>query len=412
MTPASGLTSRLETCVNAMGGKRALAAASGISESQLYRYMADESSIPAERLVAIAHAAKVNPGWLLTGEGLPAGEKDDKRPSFRSGLMVQIVQVFEELLLEYERTFTPRQRARAMSFMYEALRHSEELSGRLSNPEKFEIYKYVSFLSEMRSEEELETMLQAIDLLEYSPSNIDFEKHFQLLTSFCNLISRGYRKYYDSYAGQAYFERMGQQLDAPAVQYMHQIVAKAMRLCGKNELDWLDVGCGNGRHISHLHRHYPHVHVSGLELSAFGIEVCKTLIKSGKLPDGSVEMGDFRQMPYPESSYDVVFSRFALHGTPYLPNTGLGMEAAFEEIRRVLKPGGVAILVMLYGSSRDYLMPRQLVDERIIDEISNKYGYGIVETQREENIGGTKPCPLPLGQPNTSHFQVVLRKPA
>lgn len=413
MQLADGLSSRLEMCVNRMGGKRALALASGVSESQLYRYMADASSIPAERLLAIAVAAKVDAGWLLTGDGpvAPSIDTENHRPAFRPALLTRLIQVFEELLLEFDKPFPPRLRARAIAFMYEALRHREIITEVETTPEKFEIFKYASFLSEMRNEEELETLIKALDLLEYSTSTIDYESNFQLLTSFCNLMARGYRRYYDSYAGQAYFERMGQQLGANNIQYLHNLVEDMTRLCGKSELDWLDIGCGNGRHISHLYRHYPFLRVKGLDLSPFAVGSCHDLIKSAKLPDGSVNLGDFRQLPYPSASFDVVFSRFTLHAMPYLPGTGLGMEAAFEEISRILRKNGVAHILLLYGRGREYLLFRQWVDEKIIADLSKRAGLEIVGCEVEEEVTGLKACPLALGQPTNRKFQIILQKP-
>lgn len=142
------LIARLDLCAEKLGGKRALAAASQISEAQLYRYMGGESSIPHDRLLALALAAKVDAGWLLTGRGTPQGPLPaDPRPPFRPALLTQIIQVFEELLVEYDKPFTPRQRARAIAFMYEALRHEEVLSREELMPQKFDILKIVNFIS-------------------------------------------------------------------------------------------------------------------------------------------------------------------------------------------------------------------------------------------------------------------------
>ena len=51
--------------------------------------------------------------------------------------------------------------------------------------------------------------------------------------------------------------------------------------------------------------------------------------------------GDARKLPFPENSFDVVLSSWALHNIYDAP----GREAALREIARVLKPGGrVAII--------------------------------------------------------------------
>ncbi|MCE8004263.1 helix-turn-helix domain-containing protein [Billgrantia ethanolica] len=49
-------------------GKKGFAARARISESHLYRYLQGKSDPTATRIVAMAKAAGVRPGWLLTGE--------------------------------------------------------------------------------------------------------------------------------------------------------------------------------------------------------------------------------------------------------------------------------------------------------------------------------------------------------
>lgn len=50
-------------------GKKGFAAKAHISESHLYRYLAGKSDPTASKIIAMAKAANVRPGWLLTGEG-------------------------------------------------------------------------------------------------------------------------------------------------------------------------------------------------------------------------------------------------------------------------------------------------------------------------------------------------------
>lgn len=59
-----------------VGGKASLAKMTGISESQIYRYIREESGLTAEPLVAIAKAGGVLLEWLATGEGPMHPEED------------------------------------------------------------------------------------------------------------------------------------------------------------------------------------------------------------------------------------------------------------------------------------------------------------------------------------------------
>lgn len=257
-------------------------------------------------------------------------------------------------------------------------------------------------------------MLEVIQLLEYSPAVTSLDNQIQLLTSYCNLVVRGYKGYYSSYTGQVYFERMGQNLAPDSIQHLNDLIIQACKLTGRKELDWLDLGCGSGRHLSHIYKHYPNVHVRGLELSQIGADLCKNLIRSEKLPVGSVEMGDLRQLPYASNSFDVVFSRFVLHSLPYLKNTQLGLESAFEEMNRVLRPGGVALLTMFYGQGRDYLLPRQRLNEQDIHDLARLCHFKVVDLRVENEMADTKLCKVKLGQAAETYtdLQVTLQKNA
>jgi SAM-dependent methyltransferase/transcriptional regulator with XRE-family HTH domain len=345
------LLQRLDDCAERLGSKRALAEAAGVSESQLYRYLSGDVVLPVDRLLAIAGAAKVDPAWLLTGSGSQTGF--GPRPPFRPELLCHLHDALHKLLAESEQEVPAVLRGRMLTYIYETQRLEEQRSGVEELPEKFQLLKYVSFLAEMRTEEELDVLLEAFKLMEYGPRG-DLKAHFQLLTLWCNLLVRGMRAYYNSYAGQVYFERMGQQLEADAVQELHQTVTEVGRLTSKKQLDWLDLGCGNGRHLAHLYKHMPNVRGRGLELSDLAVKHCQTLMRSEKLPVGAVEQGDMRNMPYAAGSFDVVFARLVLQSLPLLPGTGLGVEAVFEEIARVLRPTGVVYVLVPFGNGTSY----------------------------------------------------------
>ena len=63
-----GLGNRIARAAELVGGKRALAAKSGIKESQIYRYISEKNSPNVEVVASIAQAAEVDVSWLITGE--------------------------------------------------------------------------------------------------------------------------------------------------------------------------------------------------------------------------------------------------------------------------------------------------------------------------------------------------------
>ncbi|MQM37775.1 putative HTH-type transcriptional regulator [wastewater metagenome] len=68
-TDAGAIGARISEIAAHVGGKKALAARAGVSESHLYRYIAGASEPTAGRLVALARAGGVSVAWLATGEG-------------------------------------------------------------------------------------------------------------------------------------------------------------------------------------------------------------------------------------------------------------------------------------------------------------------------------------------------------
>jgi SAM-dependent methyltransferase len=372
-----GVHARLNQLADRVGGKRALAAGAKLSEAQLYRYLSGDGELSVRKLVNLARAGEVSVNWLLNGEGPMVPPPEAAQPFFRPALMFMITEALDTLLLEWPDAFGPRQRARLRNVLYLALRHEETRRGRDYIATDLNMVGYVSFLSGLRSEEEL-TMLEEVQmLLEYS-GKPDYTQHLQKLIKYCNYLVRGIKSYYTHHAGQLYFDRMGQQLDSETVRHLTDVVEQAAQLVRKPQLDWLDVGCGNGRHLSHLHKHFANLTIRGLELSQLGVDLCRTLEAAGRLPEDCVQQGDMRLMPFRDATCDVVYARMSLWSLPYWPGTGLGVEAAMAEMSRVLRPGGVLIVTTLLGTGRDYLLFRQFLSEADLQALAQNNGLKII----------------------------------
>ncbi len=95
---------------------------------------------------------------------------------------------------------------------------------------------------------------------------------------------------------------------------------------------WLDVGCGTGRHLSFLRRHYT---VTGLDASRAMLRVARR-----RLPGVRLVLGDMRTFALHET-FDVVSCLYSAIG--HLA-TERDLRAAFANFARHLKPGGVAII--------------------------------------------------------------------
>lgn len=92
----------------------------------------------------------------------------------------------------------------------------------------------------------------------------------------------------------------------------------------------LDVGCGAGRHLVHLSRlGFENLH--GVDLSQQGIAKVRKA-----LPYARASVGDATRLPYPDDCFSLV----VMVGIVYeIPDAALHQKV-FDEIARVLKPGG------------------------------------------------------------------------
>ena len=118
-----------------------------------------------------------------------------------------------------------------------------------------------------------------------------------------------------------------------------------LNLRGDEQL--LDVGCGRGAVLMLAAKRLPNG-------CAVGVDLWSTTDQSGNserttLQNAELEgvrervqlhTGDMRKLPFPDRSFDIVTSSLAIHNIP----DEAGRDRAVEEIWRVTKPGGTALI--------------------------------------------------------------------
>ena len=104
----------------------------------------------------------------------------------------------------------------------------------------------------------------------------------------------------------------------------------------------LEVGFGNGRMTSHVVSQAEGISYAGLDYSPTMVAEAER-INAALVADGraSFHLGAAEHMPFPDSSFDCVFSVGVAHFWP-APNLAL------SEIRRVLRPGGRSLMGCLH----------------------------------------------------------------
>lgn len=129
-----------------------------------------------------------------------------------------------------------------------------------------------------------------------------------------------------------------------------------IKFCSSGRL--LDIGTGPGRLLITLHRLAPGLDLTGVDISeAMAAQAAGNLAAAGLSGAIHVRQAGARQLPFEDNSFDIVINTASLHHWKE-PRESLA------EIRRVLKPGGFALLYDLVKN-----MPKE-----VRAECGKKYG--------------------------------------
>jgi ubiquinone/menaquinone biosynthesis C-methylase UbiE len=135
---------------------------------------------------------------------------------------------------------------------------------------------------------------------------------------------------------------------------------------GARGMSVLDVGCGQGIDLCEYAR--AGATVTGIDLTPRHVELARLHLDALGL-EGTVIEGDAENMPFDDETFDRASSNGVLHHTPDFPR-------ALEEIRRVIRPGGRATIIV-YNRDSGYYWIEQVLR------------YGILQGQllRERTMG-------------------------
>ena len=112
---------------------------------------------------------------------------------------------------------------------------------------------------------------------------------------------------------------------------------------GKDK-DVLEIGCGNG--VDGVMWAKAGARYTGVDLTDTAVGATRTHFECLGL-DGTFQQENAQSLSFGDATFDIVYSHGVLHHTPE-------PERAFDEVYRVLKPGGRAVLMLYHKSSFNY----------------------------------------------------------
>lgn len=124
-----------------------------------------------------------------------------------------------------------------------------------------------------------------------------------------------------------------------------------------DRFDWdgkrvLEIGLGQGAESEQLIRRG--ARWTGLDLTQESVERVRARMAIRDLPHDEVRQGSALAIPWPDNSFDMVFSHGVLHHIP-------DIRTAQAEIHRVLKPGGTLVAMLYARSSLNYQVSIRLI---------------------------------------------------
>jgi ubiquinone/menaquinone biosynthesis C-methylase UbiE len=106
----------------------------------------------------------------------------------------------------------------------------------------------------------------------------------------------------------------------------------------------LEIGCGCGSEAERFVR--AGAYYTAVDLTNAALSITRRRFELANL-EGRFVQGDAENLPFPDSSFDFVYSHGVLHHTPDTPR-------AIREVHRVLSPGGRAVIMLYYRDSFNY----------------------------------------------------------
>lgn len=130
----------------------------------------------------------------------------------------------------------------------------------------------------------------------------------------------------------------------------------------------IDLACGDAFDLNHY---------QDLGAEIYGLDASEEMVSLAKkrLPDADIKVGVFESIPFEDNYFDTVLSKYALM-------TSANLEPVFNEIHRVLKPGGIMMYLVVHPF-RQYFEKRNLEADYFKKEVVESHLFGNTMTVNE-----------------------------
>ncbi|MFC4859353.1 class I SAM-dependent methyltransferase [Actinophytocola glycyrrhizae] len=177
-------------------------------------------------------------------------------------------------------------------------------------------------------------------------------------------------------AEREYLPSMGKHFLLPLYDLMHRLsglrrihreMGTLAGLLAGHEV--LDVGCGTGNLLRTVGRQYPGAELTGLDPDRKALARARRKARRAGI-DVRLDRGFAQELPYPDGSFDRVFSSLMLHHLDTASKDEL-----LAEVRRVLRPDGLLVLADV------------VVDEHGHGHGHRPGGHGRMSEHVRDNVG-------------------------
>jgi ubiquinone/menaquinone biosynthesis C-methylase UbiE len=181
------------------------------------------------------------------------------------------------------------------------------------------------------------------------------------------LLRSPLRKQFDSLASQ-WEERVGPEALIPLGAALDKLEKPPKRV--------LDLGTGTGKGAKIVARRFPDAEVVGVDISPAMIERARGLLPEELQGRVRFEVADASELQFEDGAFDLV--------------TLLNMIPFFEELARVVAPGGRLVFAFSFGSETPIYVPPKTLGERLeplgfgdFEELSAGEGTGFLATRKK-----------------------------